>query len=163
MCEPELGDSCWVAVWSTKYKFHLEILQTTSCVSTTMITRSIHDYYSLVSPFIPEVICETWRKLRQEQLHDILVSITLRLRKVDLALRGNCNDKIDLVPHHLVWQRWVLVSGLPASPPKVSLRDPTLIDVDDVVAFAVYLHHLPGVQLPQDKASFRVARPWYSL
>jgi hypothetical protein len=92
VCEPELGDSSRVAVRGTQYKFHLEKLQTTSCVSTTMITRSIHDHYSLFSPFIPKVICETWRKLRQEQLHDILVSVTLCLRKVYLALRRNCND-----------------------------------------------------------------------
>ena len=122
------------------------MIDTSSGLGTTVIRRTIHEEDDVLPPGVCKLLADGLTQVRQEHLHDVLVSVALGQRQPDVALRGDCNYHVDPVAH-LAFRHAVVSSlGHPAPPPEVTLRDPGLVDVHDVLALAVDLEHLLGVQ-----------------
>ncbi len=77
--EPELRDGCGVAVRRSQHHLHAEVLEASPSVTAAMVRRPVHDDDDPLTPAFSVRRREAGRELGQEQLHDGLVRVALRL------------------------------------------------------------------------------------
>ena len=80
-----------------------------------------------------------------------------------MALRRDCNYHVDFESHDFVSNGVILTSSVPTSPSEISLRNPGLINIDNVLLLAINLEHLLCIEAAKHFISFGVSNEGHSL
>ena len=80
--------------------------------------------------------------MRHEQHEDIAVGIARGEGNPNFSIRRHCRDDVDFLAESLVWCSIAQASALPSLLMEISVWDPAFVNVNDTLAFLVYLEHL---------------------
>ena len=136
---------------------------TCPCFCTSMIWSSVHEKYDLVSPSICKLLSERLTQSSQKHHHHILISIALSQWKPNVAFWWHCHNHIHPMTHDSICH-WVISSlGHPSPSSEISLRYPSLIDIDYMLSLTVDLKHFLCIQRSQNFVWLRVSRERHTL